>query len=79
MIIIKWVQNGRVIIFRKFPSISFDGMAKNITSVAFGGSDLKDLYVTSATHPEGQELKGGHLFVVKNTGAKGLPARNFKE
>ena len=54
-------------------------MAKNITSVAFGGSDLKDLYVTSATHPEGEALKGGHLFVVKNTGAKGLPARNFKE
>ena len=60
-------------------SISFDGMAKNITSVAFGGSDLKDLYVTSATHPEGEQLKGGHLFVVKNTGATGLPARNFKE
>ena len=54
-------------------------MAKNITSVAFGGSDLKDLYVTSATHPESEELKGGHLFVVKNTGTKGLPARNFKE
>ena len=54
-------------------------MAKNITSVAFGGSDLKDLYVTSATHPDGEELKGGHLFVVKNTGATGLPARNFKE
>ena len=60
-------------------SISFDGMAKNITSVAFGGSDLKDLYVTSATHPEGEQLNGGHLFVVKNTGATGLPARNFKE
>ena len=28
--------------------ISFEGLADNITSVAFGGHDLKDLYVTSA-------------------------------
>lgn len=43
----------------------------------FGGENLEDLYVTSATHEENGEIKGGKLFVVKNTGAKGIPARNF--
>ena len=54
--------------------ISFDGMASNITSCAFGGPDLRDLYVTSAMDEEG---KGGQVFVVRNTGAQGLAMRSF--
>ena len=49
----------------------------NFFKVMFGGENLEDLYVTSATHEENGEIKGGKLFVVKNTGAKGIPARNF--
>ena len=49
-------------------------MASNITSCAFGGPDLRDLYVTSAMDEEG---KGGQVFVVRNTGAQGLAMRSF--
>ena len=49
-------------------------MATNITSVAFGGDDLRDLYVTTAKDDSGQ---GGQLFVVRETGAQGLPGRFF--
>jgi len=54
--------------------ISFDGLASNITSCAFGGPDLRDLYVTSAMDEEG---KGGQVFVVRDTGAQGLAMRSF--
>ena len=54
--------------------ISFDGLASNITSCAFGGPDLRDLYVTSAMDSEG---KGGQVFVVRDTGAQGLAGRSF--
>ena len=54
--------------------VPFDGMATNITSVAFGGDDLRDLYVTTAKDDSGQ---GGQLFVVRETGAQGLPGRFF--
>jgi sugar lactone lactonase YvrE len=54
-------------------------MANNLTSVAFGGSDLKDLYVTSARigSPANFGPQDGQLFVVRNTGAQGLPGRDF--
>lgn len=59
-------------------TISFKGLADNITSVAFGGQDLKDLYVTSCMRTtEDGEVNGGQLFVVKNTGSQGLPGRSF--
>ena len=62
-------------------TISFKGLADNITSVGFGGHDLKDLYVTSAMQTKteaGVEVRdGGQLFVVRNTGSQGLPSRNF--
>ena len=59
----------------KFVSrISFDGLASYITSCTFGGPDLRDLYVTSAIDNEG---KGGQVFVVRDTGAQGLPGRCF--
>ena len=42
----------------KFVSrISFEGLASRITSCAFGGPELKDLYVTSALDEEGNEDK----------------------
>ena len=36
--------------------------------------NFQDLYVTSAIDAEGN---GGQLFVVRNTGAKGLAGRSF--
>jgi gluconolactonase len=64
---------------KQLSDISFDGMANNITSVAFGGSDLNDLYVTSARigSPDNFGPKEGKLFIVRNTGAQGLPGREF--
>ena len=59
--------------------ISFEGLADNITSVAFGGPDLRDLYVTSAVQTlEDGRKQGGQLFVVKDTGAQGFPGRAFQ-
>lgn len=59
-------------------TISFEGLADNITSCAFGGPELRDLYVTSAEQvlPDGT-IRGGQLFVVRKTGAQGLPGRSF--
>lgn len=54
--------------------ISFDGLASRITSCAFGGPDLRDLYVTSAMDAEGN---GGQVFVVRDTGAQGFAGRSF--
>ena len=48
-------------------------------SVAFGGPELRDLYVTSAQHTlEDGTKQGGQLFIVKETGAQGLPGRAFQ-
>jgi len=59
--------------------ISFEGLADNITSVAFGGPDLRDLYVTSAMQTlEDGTKQGGQLFVAKDTGAQGFPGRAFQ-
>ena len=59
----------------KFVSrISFEGLASRITSCAFGGPELKDLYVTLAMDEEGN---GGQVFVVRNLGAQGFAGRCF--
>jgi sugar lactone lactonase YvrE len=56
--------------------------AARITSCAFGGDDLGDLYITSArnglseTELAKQPLAGS-LFVIKNIGYNGLPAFEF--
>ena len=42
------------------------------------GPDLMDIFVTSgSTKNEDGSIKGGQLFVIKDTGAKGIPARCF--
>lgn len=56
--------------------------AARITSAAFGGPDFSDLYITSArTGLTGRQLEeqplAGSLFVVKNTGVRGLPAARY--
>ena len=55
--------------------------AAHVTSCAFGGPDLTDLYITSAWSELGDEEKraqpmAGDLFVV-HTGIKGLPESKF--
>lgn len=50
--------------------------AKFITSVAFGGRNFEDLYVTSAENEAKRELglQDGSTFVVTGIGVRGLPA-----
>jgi sugar lactone lactonase YvrE len=53
-----------------------------VTSCCFGGKNLDDLYITSAsTGLSDDQLKkeplAGSLFVIKNTGFNGLPAFEF--
>lgn len=56
---------------------------KNVSCCTFGGAQLSDLYITTASKnmPE-EDLKqqplAGCLFVVKDCGFKGLPAAKFK-
>lgn len=56
--------------------------ADEVTSVAFGGANLDELYVTTASVPLlEKELTGsGHgvTYKVTGTGSKGLPANNVK-
>ncbi|OIQ64147.1 L-arabinolactonase [mine drainage metagenome] len=57
--------------------------AARITSCAFGGDNLEDLYITSArawlTNDQlAEQPLAGSLFVIKNTGYKGLPAFEFE-
>ncbi|XP_967668.2 uncharacterized protein LOC656019 [Tribolium castaneum] len=56
--------------------------AKQVTSVAFGGPDLDELYVTSAAFTvDGVELPPpdhGATFRIKGIGAKGYPGVNVK-
>lgn len=47
--------------------------AKNVSSCAFGGPDLRTLYVTSAPAEEEAADLGGHVFAVE-VGRTGLPA-----
>lgn len=44
-----------------------------ITSVAIGGTNLDELYVTSATFKSDQDI-GGSLFRVTGLNVKGVPA-----
>nr|CAR31337.1 luciferin-regenerating enzyme [Suberites domuncula] len=55
--------------------------AKNITSCCFGGPDHSWLFVTcGSAHVEdlSKEPNAGGIFVVKDSGTKGLPANRFK-
>lgn len=47
------------------------------TSCAFGGPDLRDLYVTTGVHKTEKEEHAGRLFVIKGLGVKGQPAHSF--
>ncbi|XP_023312695.1 regucalcin-like, partial [Anoplophora glabripennis] len=56
--------------------------AKQITSVAFGGSKLDELYVTTACvqHGDGAKLsppENGGLYRITGLGARGFPAKKF--
>jgi len=50
-----------------------------VTSCAFGGKDLKDLYITTASNLAdlSKEPLAGSLFVVRNCGYKGVVANEF--
>lgn len=55
--------------------------AKQITSVAFGGPNLDELYVTSANIPNEAYpvgFEGGFLYRVTGIGAKGYPGQKIK-
>eukprot|EP01112_Ceratiomyxa_fruticulosa_P016863 TRINITY_DN5152_c0_g1_i1.p1 TRINITY_DN5152_c0_g1~~TRINITY_DN5152_c0_g1_i1.p1 ORF type:complete len:290 (-),score=65.00 TRINITY_DN5152_c0_g1_i1:23-892(-) len=49
--------------------------AKRITSASFGGPDLSELYVTSAS--KGDPYPNGALFRITNLGVKGVPEPQF--
>jgi len=53
-------------------------LAKQVTSVAFGGADLSDLYITTASviaKPE--DTQAGFLFKTTLPGVRGVPAFKF--
>lgn len=47
------------------------------TACAFGGSDLKDLYITTGVHKTAKEEHAGRLFVIRGLGIQGVPANAF--
>jgi len=47
------------------------------TALAFGGSKLQDLYVTTGVHKSEKEEHAGRLFVVRDVGVTGLPGHAF--
>ncbi len=56
---------------------------ENVTCCTFGGGDLTDLYITTASQNMSEEtLKeqphAGKLFIVRNTGIKGMLPQKFK-
>jgi len=55
--------------------------AARITSLAFGGPKLNDIYVTSASIgvDRSKDPLAGSLFVIKNTPFTGVPAHFFKQ
>ncbi len=74
--ITRWNPNTGLKLF------SFRMPAARITSCAFGGDELEDLYITSArTGLTDEQLAGqplaGSLFVIKKIGVKGLRAFEF--
>ena len=44
---------------------------------AFGGPDLKDLYITTGIHKTAKEEHAGRLFVIRGLGVRGVPAHAF--
>jgi len=68
-------HNGKLIMKVSLP-------VPNTTSVAFGGNNLDELYVTSARYKLTEEQVenyplSGSLFVIKGLGVRGLPAHDF--
>lgn len=65
-------------------TVRLPGGVTNVTSVAFGGDDLSDLYITTAREglsPEDIEVRqptAGGLFCVRGVGAVGLPANFYR-
>ncbi len=56
----------------------------NVSSCTFGGEDLSDLYIITASKGLKEEDReeqplAGALFVVRNSGFKGLPSNRFKK
>ncbi len=56
---------------------------ENVTCCTFGGLQLNDLYITTASKDMPEEILmkqplAGSLFVIKDCGFKGLPAQKFK-
>lgn len=56
---------------------------ENVTCCTFGGTDLNDLYITTASQNMNEEQlqqqpHAGKLFVVKNCGVKGFVPQKFK-
>jgi sugar lactone lactonase YvrE len=55
----------------------------HVSSVAFGGPDLDEIYITTAKEfmdeaQRAREPLAGHVFVVRNSGFRGLPACAFR-
>jgi sugar lactone lactonase YvrE len=48
-----------------------------VTSCAFGGSDLRDLYITTAVRPDAAEKLAGAVFRY-STGVQGFPGRSYE-
>ena len=67
-------QNGKLV-----STIDMKGQATNITSVAFGGEDYNDLYITSSNTESPPGSHEGSLFVARIPGVKGLKASAFKK
>jgi len=49
-----------------------------VTSLAFGGPNLDELFVTSAARPKPKPAPAGGLFKITGLGVKGLPMDAFK-
>lgn len=47
------------------------------TACAFGGPDLKDLYITTGIHKTAKEEHAGRLFVIHGLGIQGVAANAF--
>lgn len=49
------------------------------TSLCFGGTELKELYVTTGLNAKLSEAHAGKVFVIKDTGTRGLPQIAFRD
>lgn len=48
------------------------------TACAFGGPDLKELYVTTGVHKSVKEEHAGRLFAIHGLGVRGMPSHAFE-